>query len=190
MAPTADSTSSTERVGPGADDLAVGRVVGAHGLRGELRVRTGSADALTRARLRVRLVHDEGEQEPFEAEIARVRPGREGECRLALVGVESREAADALRGSTVWVKVADLPALAPGEFYQHQLVGCRVEDATGRPIGIVRAIWETGASDVLVIEDAAGREVLTPAADSLLREVDLAGRRLVIEVPPGLLEED
>jgi ribosomal 30S subunit maturation factor RimM len=43
---------------------------------------------------------------------------------------------------------------------------------------------------VLVIEDAAGREVLTPAADSLLREVDLAGRRLVIEVPPGLLEED
>jgi 16S rRNA processing protein RimM len=69
-------------------------------------------------------------------------------------------------------------------------VGCRVEDGAGREIGVVRGIWETGAADVLVIEDAAGREILVPAAESVLREVDLAGGRVVIDAPPGLLDLD
>ena len=189
MAPTADSTSSTEPGTGRSDELPVGRVVGAHGMRGELRVRTASAEALARVRLRVRLASEEGDREPFESEITAIRSGRSGECRLTLGGVADREAAEALRGTTLWVKIADLPSLAPGEFYQHQLVGCRVEDPTGRPIGVVRAIWETGAADVLVIEDPSGRELLAPAAESMLREIDLKDRRLVIEVPPGLFEE-
>jgi 16S rRNA processing protein RimM len=174
---------------PQGDVLAVGQVAGAHGLRGELRVRTGSADALARAQRPVRLTREEGEPLSFESEITAVRSGRAGECRLCLAGIADRDAAEALRGATLWLHTADLPTLAPGEFYQHELVGCRVEDPAGRELGVVRAIWETGAPDVLVIEDAAGRELLAPAAESLLRQVDLAARRLVIELPPGLIDE-
>jgi ribosomal 30S subunit maturation factor RimM len=58
----------------------------------------------------------------------------------------------------------------------------------GAPVGRIRDIWRTGAPDVLVIEDAAGREVLVPAA--LLRRVDVAGRLAVVDLLPGLLPEE
>jgi 16S rRNA processing protein RimM len=161
-------------------------VVAPHGLRGELRVRTASGDAL-RSGLRVRLLR-EGDELVLASEIETARPGREGEWRLRLAGVPDRGAAEALRGATVWARARDLPKLAPGEFYQHQLLGCRVEDAQGRDLGRVRDIWQTGAPDVLVIERDSGGELLVPAAESLLREVDVARGRLVIEIPPGLLD--
>jgi 16S rRNA processing protein RimM len=190
MARTAGSTSSTDRDGIDRD-VPVGRVVSAHGLRGELRVRSDCVAALTGSRaLRVRLARDEGDREPQEYEIEEVRPGRDGECRVTLAGVAARCAAEALRWCALWMRRSDLPALERGEFYQADLVGCRVEDSGGREIGVVRGIWETGAPDVLVIEGAGGREILVPAAEALLREVDLAGGRLVIDAPPGLLDED
>jgi len=139
------------------------------------------------AGLAVRLLHAGGGL-ALESEIESARPGRESEYRLRLSGVEGRDVAEALRGTTVWARAVDLPALPPGEFYQHELVGCRVEDPEGRVLGVVRAIWQTGAPDVLVIEQESGHELLAPAAESLLREVDVARRRLVIEVPPGLLD--
>ncbi len=67
-------------------------------------------------------------------------------------------------------------------------MGCRVEREDGSEIGVVRDIWPTGESDVLVVEDKAGSEHLIPAAGDLLREVDIEGRRIVVEVIPGLLE--
>jgi 16S rRNA processing protein RimM len=118
--------------------------------------------------------------------------GRRGEARLALDGVDSREAAEALRGRLVLAPAGHLEPLSEGEYYQYELVGCRVEDGEGRTLGVVSGIWETGAPDVLVVvdESAAGREHLIPAAGEFLREVDLEARRIVIDVPPGLLDAD
>jgi 16S rRNA processing protein RimM len=102
--------------------------------------------------------------------------------------VGDREAAQALRG--LWVS-ADRRALQPlpaGEYYWCELVGCRVEDQAGRPIGTVREIWETGAHDVLVVEGEDGRRRLLPAAEAFLKEVDVAGRRIAIDVIEGLLD--
>jgi 16S rRNA processing protein RimM len=184
----AQASEVQQLASPGAcEEVALGQVVGAHGLRGELRVRTASGDAL-RSGLRVRLLREDGGL-ALEAEILGARPGREGELRLQLAGIEDRDGAEALRGTTLRALAGDLPKLPPGEYYQHELVGCRVEDAQGRALGRVRAIWQTGAPDVLLIEQDSGRELLVPAAESLLREVDVARRRLVIELPPGLLDE-
>jgi 16S rRNA processing protein RimM len=63
-----------------------------------------------------------------------------------------------------------------------------VEARDGEPIGTVKEIWETGAHDVLVVEGPDGRRVLLPAVGEFLREIDVAGRRLVIEAIPGLLD--
>ncbi len=199
MAETADSTSSTEasteeseRVPAGAPDgVSLGRVVGAHGLLGELRIRASADELINLLSVQsVRLARDEGDARPGEYRVERARPGRAGECRLALRGVTDRAAAEALRGATVLVRSDDLPKLAPGEFYAYELVGCEVFVADGRPIGTVRSILETGAHDVLVIEAADGGEQLVPAAEPLLQQVDLAARRIVVDPPPGLLHED
>jgi 16S rRNA processing protein RimM len=114
--------------------------------------------------------------------------GRPGEVRIGLEGIEDRDAAEALRGSWVLGDPRDLATLPPGEHYWYELVGCRVQAQDGESIGTVKEIWETGAHDVLVIEAEDGRRVLLPAVSEFLREVDVAGRTLVIEAIPGLLD--
>ena len=164
-------------------------MVGAHGLRGAIRVRIlgdGPANLLRMPQVALRDEGHEGKAQVFE--VSDARPGTRGQVRMTLVGVADRDAADALKGRVVMGDVAHLEPLEPGEFYWHQLIGCRVEGHDGTQIGTVRELLETGANDVLVVEGVAGRRVLLPAAGPLLRQVDIARRRIVIEVIPGLLD--
>src|SRR5688572_14808542 len=186
MERTAGSTSSTEPL-----RLTLGRVVGAHGLRGELRVRLfDETDNNLRALSSIWLAREEGDPKAVEARVRAVGSGRRGEARLALEGIDGRDAAEDLRGRLVQADVARLAPLEEGEYYQYELIGCRVEDGDGRVIGIVQAIWETGAPAVLVVVDETQREHLIPAAREILREVDVAGRRIAIDAPPGLLDPE
>jgi 16S rRNA processing protein RimM len=172
--------------------VVLGEVIGAHGTRGELRVAVlgDGPENLTRAPVlwlldRTRGAHDAS---PRALEVEAARPSRAGEVRLALRGIGSREAAQALVGALVGVEASQLAPLPSGEFYWYQLVGCTVVSSHGRALGTVRALWDTGAHDVLVVEDERGAEVLLPAAEDLLREVDVERGRIVIEVPEGLLD--
>jgi 16S rRNA processing protein RimM len=186
MEPTAASRSWTDGAPP--DAVVVGRVVGAHGLRGGLRVRHFAGDpepllALTR----LALARSESDAAARCFEVRKVAPGRSGELRVDLEGLEGRDAAEAAKGCLVLAAASELPELPEGEYYGYQLLGCRVEGEDGRAVGTVREIWETGASDLLVVEDGAGARHLLPTA--LLRRVDTAERRLVMELLPGLLPD-
>ncbi len=162
----------------------LGRVVGAHGIRGDLRVRFfGDGPEHLLEAPSVSLA---GEPDAFEV-VESGLTGR-GEVALRLAGVEDREAALALRGRVVLGDSELLPELSEGEHYWYELVGCQVEGSDGRPVGTVRELWETGAHDVLVIEGDDGRTRRVPTARDLLREVDVAARRIVVEDLPGLLE--
>lgn len=169
--------------------VVLGRVMGAHGRKGEVRVRwlgdgpqhLGSLD-----RVRLGAADDSAGARPYTVEGA--APGRSGELRMRLAGVEDRESAEALAGLFVLGRPGQLPALGEGEYYWFEWIGCRVEDADGAPLGTVAEIWETGAHDVLVVEDASGRRLLLPAAEAFVKEVDIEGRRIAIEVIPGLLD--
>lgn len=171
------------------DRVALGEVLGAHGRAGEVRVRIfgdGPANLLRAPALALGAGPDDPAARVFE--VVGATPGRPQDIRLALRGVESREAAQALAGLVVSGEARHLTPLPDGEFYWYQLVGCVVWAHDGRALGTVRALWDTGAHDVLVVEDERGEEVLLPAAAALLREVDVAARRIVIEVPEGLLD--
>jgi 16S rRNA processing protein RimM len=103
--------------------------------------------------------------------------------------VEDRNAAEALRGSLILVDPGVLEPLGDDEFYWHELVGCRVQTEADEEIGVVRELWNTGSHDVLVVAGARG-QVLVPTAREIMKHVDLAERRIVIEVLPGLLDEE
>jgi 16S rRNA processing protein RimM len=170
----------------------LGRVVGAHGVRGELRVRwlgDGPENLLRVARVRL-ADPGRGRDDPDAPvrEIEGGREGRSGEVRLRLRGVLDRDAAEALRGRWVVAEENELAALPEGEFYWYQLVGCRVETPEGRAVGVVRELWDAGAHDVLVVEAGDGSQRLIPTAGPLLREVDPAARRIVVHDLPGLLD--
>jgi len=189
MGPTAGSTSSTEAEREPAGRVVLGRIVGAHGLGGQLRVHYfGDApDNLMRLEATL-LVEREDETDAESFEVTQVVAGRREEVRMTLAGVADRESAERLRGKLVTAAASQLEALPEGEYYSYELIGCRVEGADGLPIGTVREVWATGAVDVLVVEDAKGVQQLIPAVESQLREVDIEARRIVIEILPGLLD--
>jgi 16S rRNA processing protein RimM len=167
----------------------VGRVRGAHGLRGQVRVQAlGDASALLTLE-NVTLGGDEGDPDAASYAVEAAAPGRQGEVRMRLAGVRRREQAEGLRGRLVMADPAEFEALPAGEYWGFELVGCRVETRQGRPVGRVREIWGTGAQEVLVVEGEGGREHLIPAVRALLPEVDVEGRRIVVEAIPGLLDE-
>ena len=171
--------------------VVVGRIVGAHGLRGRLHVRLfGIGDENVAGLTRIRVASDENDASAQGFEVGSIEPGRSQEVRMTLEGVSSREAADELRGRLVLADSRSFEELPEGEYYGYQLVGCRVESGEGVAIGTVRDIWSTGAPDVLVVEGEDGGQQLIPAAEDLLREIDLEARRIVVEVVPGLLDEE
>jgi 16S rRNA processing protein RimM len=169
----------------------LGRVVGAHGLRGQVRVRWfgDGPDNLLAAKT-IELADGSGGDDPAAAayEIEGGGRGRSGEVRLALRGVGKREIAEGLRGRLVLVDAAALPQAEAGEAYWFQLIGCQVELPGGDVVGRVREIWDTPAHDILVVTGTDGRDRLIPAAPAILRQLDLAAQRIVIEDLPGLTD--
>jgi 16S rRNA processing protein RimM len=123
-------------------------------------------------------------------EVLRCSPGRRGEVRLALAGLRDRDAAEALRGLLVLGESSHLDALPPGDHYWYELVGCEVVDEGGRPLGRIRELWDTGAHDVLVVEREGDADLLVPAVDEWLKQVDPEARQVVVHLLPGLLESD
>jgi 16S rRNA processing protein RimM len=168
----------------------VGEIAGAHGLDGELRVRALAGAELLLGMTRLALSRS-GPDDPHAREIENLggTTARAGEVRLALRGVADRDAAEALRGTLVLADVADLPPLPAGSHYRFELVGCAVETAAGERIGSVTGVLDTGAAhDVLEIAGIDGKPRLVPVVAALLRSVDVAGRRIVLEDIAGLAD--
>ena len=183
------STSSTEAARrPPPARLLAGRVVGAHGLRGRLRIRCdeGGAEGLLEA---AHVFLGDREQGARRCEVAR-SASRAGAARSASssrrspIARQPKRCAAPASGSSP-CSSRSFRRASTGPF---QLIGCEVEDGAGRRLGRVREIRSTGAQDLLVVDGAGGAEHLIPAVQSWWREVDLAGRRIVVELPPGLLE--
>lgn len=107
---------------------------------------------------------------------------------VTLVGVETREAAEALRGQDVYMRQRDLLPLDEDEYYLHDLPGMRVQTTSGDALGTVKEVIETGANEVLVVTRPEGGEVLIPMIKDVVQQLDLAARLIVIEPMPGLLE--
>lgn len=169
--------------------VVLGEITGAHGVRGDVRVRvSGDTPDLLYDVDTVWLGDSAQDPEAKRFAVLGCAGARPGEVRLQLEGIASREAAAAVHGRLVTAPRALLPALPEGEFYWYELIGCRVESESGEQAGTVREIWETGAHDVLLVEDEQGIRRLVPTAAALMKEVDLEAGRIVIADLPGLLE--
>jgi len=105
---------------------------------------------------------------------------------LKLVGCDDRDAAGELRGMLVQVPIEEAAPLEEGEYYHFQLIGVRVETEDGELLGQVAQVMETGANDVYVVRGPRG-EVLLPALDDVILELDLGANLMVVRPLPGTL---
>lgn len=162
----------------------VGRVVGVHGLRGLLRIRPSQPPAPSLAPGREVLLDDR--TPPRRLRVRHASP-HGGIVLVGLDGIDTRTAAEELRGVNVLVPLDELPPPGPDEFYWQELLGFVVETVGGDRVGQVAGTMTTGLHDVWIVREGE-REHLLPVVAEVVREIDRAGRRIVITPLPGLLE--
>ena len=120
--------------------------------------------------------------------LASLRPNNKT-LLVSLSGYSTPEAIGVFRNQIVYVLAADRPALPEGEYYHHQLIGLRVVTDDGRQLGMVREILETGANDVLVVRPSMGEEILLPAIDPVILQVNLEQGVMQVHLLPGLIDQ-
>ncbi len=170
----------------GRELVYVGKIVRARGVGGELEMAPlGEAVLKLGEGTELLLERDEGE-EPREFHVSGVRRlgSRVG---LRLEGVDTPESARPLVGHSAMIEAAALPELPDGRYYHYQIVGLEVVDEDGESLGEIVQVIETGGNDVYVVGEGRG-EILLPATDKVIVEIDLAAGRMVVAVPPGLIE--
>lgn len=168
----------------GRDHLDVGRVLSPYGLKGEIAVHPLTDDADRWEELTEVSYLDGGERRVLQVESAWMHADR---VIVRFAGFDTREAVAILKGRTLQVSRDQSPELPEGTFWMADLVGLAAETVAGEPIGTVREVYQAG-NDLLEIVTPDGRELLVPMVRAFVREVDLAGKRVVLDPIPGLLD--
>ncbi|GIK42772.1 MAG: ribosome maturation factor RimM [Chloroflexota bacterium] len=163
--------------------LAIGRIIRAHGLRGEV-----SAAVLTDFPERFETTEWVYLGNEFEATSYRLQSFRwhKQNVLLTLEGVTNRTQAELLRGQLVQVPLEEAVRLPDGSYYLYQLIGLKVEDTSGKFLGTIKDVLETGANDVYVVEHES-QELLLPAIPDVVKNVDIAAGIMVVHLMDGLI---
>jgi 16S rRNA processing protein RimM len=159
--------------------ILLGRIAGAHGIRGEVLIHTYTAAPESIGAYGP--LSDAAGARSFRIESARVTQ-KGVVARLA--GIGDRNGAEALKGVELFIERARLPAAAEGEFYHADLIGLSAVDPAGKPVGEIVAVQNYGAGDLLELRLAgASRTELVPFTDAAVPEVNIAARRIVVVLP-------
>jgi len=174
--PGAKSASTEAEVAP--ERVLVAQIGAAHGLRGEVRLRSFTADPMA--------VKDYGALESEDGarrfEIQALRPAKDV-LIARLAGIADRNAAEALCNLRLFVARDRLPPPQDDEFYHADLVGLAAVGTDGRNLGTVVALHNFGAGDLIEVKLAHGASVMLPFTKAVVPEIDIAGKRIVVELP-------
>lgn len=172
------------------DDLVlVGHVTGAYGIQGWVRIRPYSAEA--DALLHAKTWWLEGPQTRPELRDVEVMQAKShgGDTVARLMGVADRNAAEALKGTTVQVSRRHFPALDENEFYWIDLIGLAVENLQGEALGHVTDLMDNSAHPILRVASAATsdpeqettQELLIPFVDQFVKTVDQENKKITVD---------
>ncbi|MBN1540831.1 16S rRNA processing protein RimM [candidate division KSB1 bacterium] len=167
------------------DYVIVGTVLRPHGIRGELKVAAETDDPQRFNRLdRVFLRLPDGEFR--QAQIEHVKIIDRG-LLVVFKGIDTRTAAETLRGATIEIPGSKVLPLPEGKYYYFELIGLQVVTQDGELVGTIKDIVSYPANDVYVVATGE-RDILVPDSPDIIREIDVRNRRLVIHPMPGLLD--
>jgi 16S rRNA processing protein RimM len=167
-----------------AERICVAQIGGAHGLRGEVKLKSFTADPMA--------VSDYGplttEDGAATFEIEAVRPAK-GHLIAQFRGIVDRDAAERLANVRLFVPRERLPPLAADEFYHADLIGLSAVTAYGTEIGTVVAVHDFGAGDILeLLPPGGGTTIMLPFTAAFVPSVDIANGRIVVAPPESAPE--
>lgn len=158
--------------------ILIGKIHRVHGVDGELVVESFSDDPhglKPGSRIYVGATH--------ETLIIKSRRKMNTSWLLAFKGIDNPESAGEYRNQLIYVDKKDLPVLPEGQYYHFDLVGLAVQDKSGKKLGKLSEVIETGANDVYVVLNDAGEEILLPAIAQVILEISLEDRCMVVDPP-------
>ena len=166
------------------DYVHIGKIVGVHGVKGTHKIRSYAesldifkpGDSL--------LIRDHRDQEATY-EINWIKP-HTGVPLLSLKGVSERHQAEEMIGCELFIKKAELPELEEGVYYWSDLIGIDVYTTKEEFLGRIESIIETGSNDVYVVKNGE-QEILIPALESVILNIDLDEKRMEVDLPEGLI---
>ncbi|MEL1134070.1 ribosome maturation factor RimM [Desulfitobacterium sp. THU1] len=164
------------------DKVTIGEVIKPHGVQGEIKVHPITDNPKRFKKLQEVILVQNQVQRRLKVLNAKVQ---ESEIYLTLEGVNSRDEADKLRGWAIKVDRSEVPPLKEGWYY-FELEGMQVYEGETL-LGTLTRVIETGANDVYLVK-GNGREICVPALKSVVKHVDVPGRRMEVELPLGLLD--
>ena len=167
--------------------ILIGKIIGAHGTNGTIRVYSFAESLMVfDAGRSIWVRSPDGHQRTIE--ISWAKPHKRI-LLLALKGVTDRNQAEALTGSELLIEKATLPDLGDGTFYWFDLIGLSVFSIEGNYLGQVASILTTGSNDVYVVRNTQKEEteeILIPALESVVVEIDIDHRTMHVDLPEGL----
>jgi 16S rRNA processing protein RimM len=166
--------------------LAIGKVLKPWGLKGAVKVQS-YAESIDSFR-RITELRVQSKDGPAVLFLEEAKPHKKG-VLLKFKGRDRVEDVEDLAGLTLYMDKKELPGLAEGEYYWHELIGMQVSTDSGKSVGTIEKILETGNHDVYVVRQGE-RETLIPAIRDVIRGVDVPAKRMTIRVFEGLLKED
>lgn len=165
--------------------ICLAQILGAHGVRGLVKLKSFTEDPASV--IAYGPLTDESGRRSF---VVALKSMAKDHWLAHIEGVESREAAEALRGVRLHVERSALPEPAEEEFYHADLIGLRAERADGTVLGTVAAIHEFGAGEMVEIRLPDAGSLAVPFTRAAVPVIDVAGGRIVVEPPPEQEEDD
>lgn len=168
-----------------AEPVCLGVVIGAHGVKGEVRIKSFTErpeDVAAYGPLG-------GGPDGARLKILRARPLKGGVVVAAIEGVGDRDRAEALKGVALTAPREALPELEAESYYHADLVGLAVEDGAGAALGRVKAVHNFGGGDLLEIARPDGKTAMLPFTRTVAPTVDLAAGRIVADPPDGWIDD-
>jgi len=165
----------------------VGKIVNTHGLKGELKILPTTDFPEERFRKGSELVieHEKlGSRIPVTIEAAKLHKNT---YLVKLHPFNDINEVEGFKGGVLKVSSKWLTELEPGEYYHHEIMGCSVLTEDGEELGVITEILSPGANDVWVVQRDAGKPVLIPYIDDVVKQVDVKEKRIIIHLMEGLI---
>lgn len=167
--------------------LPIGKVVGLHGIKGNVKIKS-YAESLEIFKPDTRLLLETPGEKKNGYTVRWAKSHSKG-ALLSLKEIDSRDQAEELVGSTMFIEKADLPEPEAGSYYWIDIIGLSVFTVDGEFLGQIDSILQTGSNDVYVVKNrelGPRYEMLIPALESVIQSIDLEAKMMRVDLPEGL----
>ncbi|KQX69271.1 ribosome maturation factor RimM [Paenibacillus sp. Root444D2] len=166
--------------------VTVGRIVNSHGIRGELKVvpETDFPERFDKGNALI-IVDSQNKQTPVTVQTSRLHKNM---FILQFDQFSNINEVEKFKGSLLKIEAKDQQPLEEGEYYYHEIIGCKVVTEEGQELGLVSEVLTPGANDVWVVSLPKGKQLLLPVIDDVILDVDIANKTIRIHLMEGLME--